>query len=78
MERPRSPAPTDWLALAPTCSSCGTRFDEPAWSELPLVERIEPRKVRLGLRDWPLDLCIEVRACRRCGREIARGSRSDP
>jgi hypothetical protein len=36
-----------------------------------LSERIESSEVRQLVRDWPEDLCVEVRACRVCGHMIA-------
>jgi hypothetical protein len=53
-----------------TCNACRARFDRSAWASLALVRRIEPVEVRRLMRDWPLELCIEIRRCPRCAREI--------
>jgi hypothetical protein len=53
------------------CSACGSLFDRQAWVLLVLVERIDPAKVRRMLLHWPDELCIEVRRCGGCARQIA-------
>jgi hypothetical protein len=40
-----------------------------------LVQRIGPPEVRRMVRDWPDDLCIEVRACAQCAGPIALKAR---
>ena len=53
-----------------TCGACGSRFDRGAWDLLVLVARLEPDEVRRVMLGWPDDLCIEVRRCRCCSRDI--------
>ena len=55
-----------------TCSGCGAKYVDEAWSALVLSQRIEPLEVQSLLLEWPDDLCIEVRACRSCGALMAR------
>jgi hypothetical protein len=54
-----------------TCARCGARFERAGWTSLSLVERIGSPQVRTILLRWPDHLCIEIRACRYCGSEIA-------
>jgi hypothetical protein len=60
-----------------SCGGCGTRIAGNTWAALPLAERIAPADVRRVLTDWPEELCIEVRCCGQCGREISRTRRVD-
>ena len=53
------------------CVGCGTRLDDEAWSTLPLAERVDPSEVSRLVRDWPAQICIEVRRCPQCRRTIA-------
>jgi hypothetical protein len=43
------------------CHACGTGYSEDAWSDIVLVETLEPQVVSQNLRGWPGNLCIEVR-----------------
>jgi hypothetical protein len=52
------------------CSTCGARYDETSWVQLPLAARVDAGKVRSFVLGWPEDQFIQVRACR-CGRLIA-------
>jgi hypothetical protein len=51
-----------------TCGACGALYDDEVWHRLALSYRIEPGEVARLVRDWPDDICIEVRRCERCGR----------
>jgi hypothetical protein len=53
------------------CSRCGASYAEGEWASLEVSERIAPNDVRRIVRDWPDELCVEVRRCGRCGRAIA-------
>jgi hypothetical protein len=53
------------------CRACESVYDERAWQELALVERIEPDAVRRFVSIWPAGVCVEVRRCSRCGKSIA-------
>jgi hypothetical protein len=53
------------------CNSCGENYDEAAWQELPLLERIEVPEVRRFVSNWPEGLIIEVRRCAGCRRAMA-------
>ncbi|AKU95620.1 hypothetical protein AKJ09_02284 [Labilithrix luteola] len=53
-----------------SCSACRATFDE--WAALELVARIESTEVERLIRGWSANLCIEVRACRWCGKGITR------
>jgi hypothetical protein len=54
-----------------TCGACGSRYERAAWASLPLAGRVPPEEVRRVLVDWSDEFCIEVRSCRRCGKQIA-------
>lgn len=53
------------------CSWCRAGYAEADWVRLPITERVTPSEVRRLVRDWPDEVCIEVRCCGRCGRPIA-------
>jgi hypothetical protein len=53
------------------CSACGARYEDEAWAKLVLSKRIEPPELRLLVRQWDEDLCVEVRCCRECAGLIA-------
>jgi hypothetical protein len=53
------------------CSRCGASYSSMEWASLHLSERIDGSEVRRALLDWPESVCIEVRRCRGCGRDIA-------
>ena len=51
--------------------ACGARFDRKAWASLVVVACVEPEEVSRALINWPQNVWIEVRRCRRCARSIA-------
>lgn len=53
------------------CGGCGTRYHDDGWRELLTVEQLEAPEVRRFARNWPDDVCVEVRLCARCGVPIA-------
>jgi hypothetical protein len=63
---------------APSCSTCGLAYSDDAWAKLALLHRIEPIEVCLLVRDWPDEICIEVRSCLRCARLVAAKRRLRP
>jgi hypothetical protein len=56
---------------AVTCGTCGAMYEDGAWAKLALSQRIEAAALCLLVRDWPKELCVEVRACGACSRLIA-------
>jgi hypothetical protein len=54
-----------------TCSACGARIADDAWTSLALSRRIEAPELRALTSSWPDDYCIEVRSCDRCGGLVA-------
>jgi hypothetical protein len=57
--------------MVPTCGACGARYQDEAWASLSLARRIDPPEVRRLIRDWPDQVCVEVRSCRQCAHPIA-------
>ena len=53
------------------CKHCRAGYIQTDWSRLALVGRLEPREVARNTIGWPVDMCIEVRVCSRCGHTIA-------
>ena len=53
------------------CTWCKAGYPEADWVRLLISERVLPSEVRRMVRDWPDEVCIEVRCCNRCGRPIA-------
>jgi len=63
------------VATSPAlCWQCGAEHVATQWATLQVVERVAPEEVKRLVLNWPADLAIEVRACRRCGAPIARKS----
>jgi hypothetical protein len=54
---------------------CGHDYALSAWSELPKVHTLTSHDVHAYVVAWPSDRLVEVRACRSCGRRIARTAR---
>jgi Zn ribbon nucleic-acid-binding protein len=54
------------------CAACARDITMACWQELPLIETIEGATILQHVSVWPDDKAIEVRACRDCGRSIAR------
>jgi hypothetical protein len=54
-----------------TCAGCGHKS---AWRELPAVATLTARDVNAYVLDWPPGTVVEVRACRSCGRTLARSA----
>lgn len=52
------------------CGGCGSRYGAVAWLALDLVDRIFAPELRRLVLDWAEEFYIEVRRCRRCGKEI--------
>ncbi len=52
------------------CGGCGSRYGAAAWLALDLVDRILASELRRLMLDWAEEFYIEVRRCRRCGKEI--------
>ena len=50
--------------------ACGASFNREAWLSLVVVACIEPVDVSRSVINWPQNVCIEVRRCRRCARSI--------
>jgi RNA polymerase subunit RPABC4/transcription elongation factor Spt4 len=66
------PAPRTLAATSRfVCNACGAHYSDEDWRALAVSERIEAPEVGRLVRDWPENLCVEVRGCRRCGRSIA-------
>jgi hypothetical protein len=53
------------------CNACGALYSDEDWRALAMSERIQAPEIDRLVRDWPENLCVEVRGCRRCGRSIA-------
>ncbi len=60
------------------CGGCGQSYDAAAWTSLDPVGTLAPDEVRPHVVAWPEPRIIEVRACRRCGRSLARFSLPTP
>jgi DNA-directed RNA polymerase subunit RPC12/RpoP len=58
------------------CSACGTEFTSSSWTRLDLSMLIASREIRELVLGWPDDVCVEVRVCSRCQREIAMKRRT--
>lgn len=58
------------------CAACARELTLACWQELPLIEMIESATILQNVSVWPADKEIEVRACRDCGRAIARTVKS--
>jgi hypothetical protein len=55
-----------------SCSTCRARYDEAQWRALRLTERLGPSDAARFVVGWSPALCVEVRACGKCGNQIAR------
>lgn len=63
---------------AKKCPHCQAIYPEEEWSRLEMSERIAPEDVQRLVRGWPEALCIEVRRCGRCGRNVAAKRETSP
>jgi hypothetical protein len=54
------------------CAACASAWTVQAWRELPKIATLTPAAVSEYVREWPANVVVEVRACGRCGRHIAR------
>jgi hypothetical protein len=52
-----------------TCATCG---DASVWRDLPALTTLSASEVNAHVIGWPAGAVVEVRACRRCGRRLAR------
>ena len=62
--------PAAGLPAAVACSVCARVYSLASWSELTMVDRIEPARVHGFMQAWPDDVCIEVRSCQSYGHAI--------
>jgi hypothetical protein len=51
---------------------CGLSYSPRAWSELERLETLAADALGRHILGWPEGAVIEVRACRACGRRMAR------
>ena len=58
------------------CGVCSAQFSHAVWRGLTLVERVSEGEVKRALAPWPDGMCIEIRRCTRCNKELARTGRS--
>ena len=56
---------------------CGHTYSRAAWRALPTVATLTGGDVHAYVVGWPADCLVEVRACHRCDRRIARTMRQD-
>jgi hypothetical protein len=54
------------------CAGCGQIYSAEAWAGLPAVQTLDDAEVRTHVVAWPTGRGVEVRACKRCGRRLAR------
>jgi len=57
------------------CGACSAQFSYAVWRKLTLVERVSAGEVRRAIVPWPDGMCIEIRRCARCNKELARTGR---
>ena len=57
------------------CGGCGHACPLVEWRALPVVRTMSRVEVGAYVVRWPAECHVEVRACRACGRTIARTSR---
>jgi hypothetical protein len=64
------------------CAGCSRGYAASAWRDLPQICTLDGADVAPFVVSWPAGCVVEVRACRSCGRPIARtvtrGSERDP
>ena len=51
---------------------CGAEYEAPQWSRLPVLERVDPERLRSLVTWWDASRFVEVRCCARCGGTIAK------
>ncbi len=56
------------------CGACLRAYSRSDWEVLPLVHSLSGREVGRILVGWHEARAVEVRACRGCGRAIARAT----
>jgi hypothetical protein len=54
------------------CTGCGSVYTADAWRALATIETLGEAELRPHVVAWPKGRDVEVRACGRCGRTIAR------
>jgi hypothetical protein len=59
------------------CAACGHTHTAAAWRAGPTLEVLDAKDVRRYVVGWE-DVAIEVRACAKCGRGIARLNQVGP
>jgi len=55
-----------------SCSTCRAGYDEEQWRALRLTGRVGPSEAARFVVGWSPAVCVEVRACGKCGNRIAR------
>ncbi|AKV03005.1 hypothetical protein AKJ09_09668 [Labilithrix luteola] len=63
------------MIRATSCGRCGTRYDGHAFGSLAPVERLDRDALAAIVVRWPEGTTVEVRACAKCARPIARLTR---
>jgi hypothetical protein len=76
----RSPAirnpPSDGTP-AVRCGGCSRAYDLHDWLALPLAGVLTGEAIAAHVLKWPRGVRIEIRACARCGKAIARRNAAD-
>jgi hypothetical protein len=54
------------------CSACGYAYSSRTWAALPVVRTLTSGDLHAYVSVWEDARVIEVRACARCGRSMAR------
>lgn len=56
------------------CAGCRCAYSPPAWRALSIVSTLTSRELHAYVVAWEDSRVIEVRACAKCGRSMARAA----